>query len=84
MEQHVYTSKNYVLRTINSKLQELGDWKYFDILVFKNRKSNEASKVESYDELISLLKDYDKVYSFYKVNSNVHGLEVYDIILEEA
>lgn len=84
MEQHVYTSKNYVLITINSKLQELGDWKYFDILVFKNKGSNEATKVESYDELTDLLKGYDRVYSFYKVDSNVHGAEVYDIILEEA
>lgn len=79
---HIYTAKRYVLTTINTKLQELGDWKYFDILVFKTRNSKEADKPESFEELVKLLEKYDKVYNFYEVATNLHGAVAYDIILE--
>ena len=82
-EHHVYTAKRYILCKINSRLQELGDWKYFDILVFKNKQSHEAEKPNSYDELVELLKNYDSVYNFYEVESLMHGAVAYDIILEE-
>ena len=80
---HVYTSKRYVLTTINSKLEEVGDWKYFDILVFKNKTSHEAEQPSSYDELVELLKDCDKVYSFNRVETIQHGAIAYDIIINE-
>ena len=61
-EHHIYTSKRYVLWTINSKYQELGDWKYFNILVFKHKKSHEAEMPDSYDELIKFCEE--KGYTF--------------------
>ena len=80
---HIYTSKRIVLLEINSKLLELGDWKYFDILVFKHQNSKSAIKPGSYKQLQDLLKKYDKVYSFNKVETMLHGAIAYDIILEE-
>lgn len=79
---HVCTNKNYVLRSISMRLQAKGDWKYLDVLVFKNREAKEADRPESYEELEELLKDYDKVYEFYEAESLQHGLICYDIILE--
>lgn len=80
---HIYTNKRYVLNTIKSQLQDLGDFKYFDILVFKNTKSGVADKPNSYEELIELLKDCDAVYSFNRVETNLHGAIAYDIILND-
>ena len=79
---HISTNKNYVLRSISMRLNAKGDWKYLDILVFKNRQSKIADRPESYEELEKLLKDYDKVYEFYEAESNMNGLICYDIILE--
>lgn len=79
---HVYTNKNYVLRTINSKLSEKGDFKYLDILVFDNKDSKQAESIESLEQLEEVLKDYDKVYSFYEAESLKHGVTCYDIILK--
>ena len=79
----VYTSKSYVLRTISTKLNELGDFKYFDILIFKYKDSKSAYKPESYKQLEEKLKDVDKVYQFNKVESNLHGVVAYDIIINE-
>ena len=80
---HVYTSKRYVLCTINSKLLEMGDWKYFYILVFQHKNSHEAEQPNSYEELVELLKDCDKVYSFDRVETMKHGAIAYDIIINE-
>ena len=80
---HIYTAKRYVLWTINSKLQELGDWKYFDILVLQHKNSHEAEQPNSYDELVELLKDVDSVYSFNQVETIQHGAIAYDIIINE-
>lgn len=80
---HIYTAKRYVLWTISSKLRELGDFKYFDILVFKNSKLGVADKPNSYEELQELLNDYDSVYAFNRVETNLHGAIGYDIILNE-
>jgi len=80
---HIYTSKRKVLLDIGSKLEELGDWKHFDILVFNHKTSKSAKKPESYDELQNILSSYDKVYGFYEVETLLHGAVAYDIILEE-
>lgn len=80
---HIYTAKRKVLWTIKEKLDELGDFKYFDILVFKNKSSHEAQRPSSYDELLTLLKDCDSVYSFYQVETIKHGAVAYDIIINE-
>ena len=79
----VRINKNYVLRKISEKLNELGDWKYFDVLVFAHQQSLTAEKPESYEELVELLKDYDSVYQFNEVETNLHGAVAYDIILNE-
>lgn len=78
---HIYTAKRYVLREIGSKLQDLGDFKYFDILVFKNKGDKVAERPESYEELEELLKDTDRVYSFDRVETLIHGAIGYDIII---
>lgn len=80
---HIYTNKRYVLLTISDQLKELGDFKYFDILVFKNSKSGIADKPESFEELEELLKDCDSVYNFNKVETKLHGAIGYDIIINE-
>ena len=80
---HIYTNKNYVLRTIGNEYQQLKDWKYFNIMVFENKHSHQAIFIDSYEQLVELLKDYDKVYSFYKVESLRNGEIAYDIILKE-
>ena len=82
MYQHIYTSKRYVLCEINSKLLEMGDWKYFDILVFQHKDDHVADRPESYDELVELLKDCDRVYSFHRVETKLHGAIAYDISIE--
>lgn len=82
MKRHVYTNKNYVLRTIKSKLDELGDWKYFNILIIAKLSSHRALSPTSYNELVEMLSDYDKVYSFHEVESLRHGEVAYDIVLE--
>ena len=88
-EHHVYTAKRKVLWEINSKLQEMGDFKYLDIQVIKapilleNVKDIKTYWPKSYEELIELLKDVDKVYSFNRVETNLHGAIGYDIIIEE-
>ena len=82
-EYHIYTATRYVLRTISSKLQELGDFKHFDILVFKNKNDGIADKPNTYEELVELLKDYDSVYSFNRVETKLHGAIGYDIIIKE-
>lgn len=80
---HVFTNKNYVLRSIKMRLNSKNnDWKYFSVLVFKNKKSHEAESPESFEELERILKDYDKVYSFYEVQTLRNGEIGYDIILE--
>lgn len=82
---HVYTSKNYVLRKISSVYNRTKKWSTMDILIFKNNKSHIAKGVSSYDELVKLLEEYEKVYSFREYKDvAVHGAHIYDIILEEA
>lgn len=86
---HVYTAKRKVLWEINSKMKEMGDFKYLDIQVLKAPRH--LDKVEdiksywpkSYEELIELLKDVEAVYSFNQVETNLHGAIGYDIIIEE-
>ncbi len=82
---HIYTAKRKVLWEIGSKLQELGDFKYLDILVIKKKHGDDyiGKKPNSYKELIELLKDYGSVYDFYEVETILHGAIGYDIILEE-
>lgn len=80
---HIYTSKRKVLWEINSKLLELGDFKHLDILVFEHKDSKEATKPNSYEELVEILKNVDKVYSFNRVETILHGAIAYDIIIEE-
>lgn len=88
---HIYTSKRYVLLTIKQKLEELGDFKYLDILVIKSQKPSNnifemdgrLYKPKTYDELVELLKNIDKVYSFDRVETNIQGATGYDIIVEE-
>ncbi len=80
---HVYTAKRYVLLTISNQLQELGDFKYFDILVFDHKGSGIANRPNSYEELEELLKGYDKVYDFSRVETMLHGAIGYDIIINE-
>ena len=85
---HIYTNKRRVLLEISEKLKYdyNGDFKYFDILVFKhnNPKHNRVGfKPESYEELVELLKDVDKVYSFDRVETSLHGAIGYDIVIEE-
>ena len=81
---HIYTSKRYVLLEISEKLKYdyNNDFKYFDILVFKNPRCGVANKPNSYQELEELLKDYDKVYDFNRVETKLHGAIGYDIILD--
>lgn len=79
----VMINKNLVLRTISSKLKEKGDFKYLDILVFKNKDSKEAESIDNLEQLEEILKDYQKVYSFYEAESAMNGLTCYDIILNE-
>lgn len=79
---HVMTNKNYVLRSIRMRMQDK-DWSCIDVLIFKHKNSKEADKPTSYEELEELLKDYDRVYSFYEAQSLMHGVTCYDIILEE-
>ena len=81
---HVYTSKRYVLLEISSKLKYdyNNDFKYLDILVFKHKGDHEAFKPNSYEELEDLLKEVDKVYSFNRVETMLHGAIGYDIIIE--
>lgn len=82
---HIYTNKRYVLLEISEKLKYdyNGDFKFFDILVFKHKGDHEAMKPNSYDELEQILKNVDKVYSFDRVETNLHGAIGYDIIIEE-
>ena len=80
---HVYINKNKVLLDINTKQNELGGWKYLDILIFENKKSTTAYAPESFVDLIEKLKDVDKVYSFHEVETNLHGAVAYDIIINE-
>lgn len=82
---HIYTAKRYVLLEISEKLKYdyNGDFKYFDILVLKDTKSGKAIKPNTYEELEQLLKDVDAVYSFNRVETNLHGAIGYDIILSE-
>lgn len=80
---HIYTNKRYVLNTIKSQLQDLGDFKYFDILVFEHKNSKVADRPSSYEELVELLKDCDAVYSFNRVETMLHGAIAYDIVLNE-
>lgn len=75
---HVYTAKRKVLLTINQY-----DWNVLDILVFNHIDSFEAEQPKSYEELVELLKDYDKVYSFNKVETIKHGAVAFDIILNK-
>lgn len=79
----VRINKRYVLVTIGTKYKELGDWKYFNILVFKSKNSHEAYSPSSYEELVSLLEEYESVYAFNEVESLRHGEIAYDIIIEE-
>lgn len=88
---HIYTNKRYVLNTIKSQLQDLGDFKYFDIFVIKSSNPSNnifemngvINKPNSYEELVELLKDCDAVYSFDRVETNLHGAIAYDIVLNE-
>lgn len=82
---HIYTSKRYVLLEISERLKYdyNGDFKYFDILVFKDTKSGKAMKPTSYEELEQALKNVDKVYSFNRVETNLHGVIGYDIVINE-
>lgn len=88
---HIYTAKRKVLWEIGSKLQELGDFKYLDILVLKTSNptrnvfewEGQSYKPNSYEELEDLLKDVDKVWSFDRVEADVQGAIGYDIIVEE-
>lgn len=79
---HIYTATRKVLVDINTQLLELGDWKYFDILIFKHKGDHEAIQPRSYEELAKILKDIDSVYSFNRVETNKHGAVAYDIIIE--
>jgi hypothetical protein len=85
MYYHIYTSKRKVLLDISEKLRYdcNNDFKYFDILVFKHKGDHTATKPNSFEELESLLKDTDKVYSFNRVETNLHGAIGYDIVLDE-
>lgn len=76
---HIYTSKNYVLRTIREAYT--GD--AIDVMVFpSSTKKNEAYIPKTYDELVEILKDYGMVYSFNEVE--VLGTHRgFDIIIEE-
>ena len=80
---YIYTDKRYVLRTIKEQLDELGDFKYFDILVFEHAASKHAEKPETYEELVELLKDCDMVLKFDRVETNLHGAIAYDITIKE-
>lgn len=80
---HIYTAKRKVLVDINTKLLELGDWKFFDILIFKHKGDHEAIQPRSYEELVEILKDVDSVYSFNRVETKLHGVIAYDIIIKE-
>ena len=82
---HIYTAKRHVLLEISEKLKYdyKGDFKYFDILVFKHKDDHEAMKPNTYEELEHLLKDVDKVYAFNRVETKLHGAIGYDIIIEE-
>lgn len=87
---HIYTSKRKVLLEISNKMKEMGDFKYLDILVIKSKHPTNnifgndgyADKPNSYEELVELLKDVDKVYSFNKVETKLHEAIGYDIIIE--
>ena len=84
-EHHIYTNKRYVLLEISSKLKYDydNDFKYFDILVFKHKGDKQAEKPTSYKGLEQLLDGVDKVYSFDRVETMLHGAIGYDIIIEE-
>ena len=81
---HIYTSKRYVLLEISEKLKYdcNNNFSRLDILVFKNPKNGFAEKPSTYQELEELLKDYDKVYDFNRVETQLHGAIGYDIILD--
>ena len=83
MYQHMKTDKDYVLRTINIRLKQMdGRFECINITVYKNKEDKHPKMPTQYDEVIELLKDYDKVYEFYEMESAMHGLRCYDIILE--
>ena len=80
---HVYNAKGYVLRTINIHMNKHeGDFNSVNILVRKNKDDKHGKMPTKYEELIDLLKDYDKVYDFYEWDSLMHGVKCYDIVLE--
>ncbi len=85
MVYHVYTSKRHVLLEISEKLKYdyNGDFKYFDILVFKHKGDNKVMKPTSYEELEKVLENVDKVYSFNRVETKLHGAIGYDIVIDE-
>lgn len=85
MVYHVYTSKRHVLLEISEKLKYdyNGDFKYFDILVFKHKGDNKAMKPNSFEELEEVLENVDKVYSFNRVETKLHGAIGYDIVIDE-
>lgn len=81
---HMCTDKEYLLRTINLHLKKYDNNFYsVNIMVGKNKKDQHPVMPTKYDELIDLLKDYDKVYEFYEFDSLRRGVKCYDIILEE-
>lgn len=79
---HVYTNKEHILLTIGTKYKSFGDWNMFDVLVFEHKDDTVANRPESYEELVDLLSDSKRVYSFYRVDSS-DGRLAYDIIKEE-
>lgn len=78
---HIYTATRYVLVTIKTEIDYETSWDDLSVLVFKTGDAKEATKPKTYEDLVKLLEDYDKVYDFYRVKLD-NGEIGYDIILE--
>lgn len=80
---HVCTNKDYVLRVINIHMKKHdNNFNSVSIMIGKSEKDKHPKMPTRYEELIELLKDYDKVYEFYEFDSSMHGVKSYNIILE--
>ncbi|MBO7732051.1 MAG: hypothetical protein J6S67_05850 [Methanobrevibacter sp.] len=78
-EHHIWTNKNYVLRTLKPI------WDKLDLIVFESHSSEvyRPIKPETFEDLTKLLEGVDKVYAFNEVETNLHGAIAYDLIIKE-